>query len=159
MFQKQSHRCFLHAGKKLCCINSFLTKDKYKYKIWGLGDALINSEEVLIPIKDTGHSLWSGVQCSRAVMPLHTFGNFQYGTLNSRTPSWQYKATPPQKVWAKICISAWSFKFFPIQQKKSVKNCVGWEKPRWILVLAEKHRALNGSVIFSRRKDLYTRYS
>lgn len=153
MFQKQSHRCFLHAGKKLCCINSFLTKDKYKYKIWDLGDALINSEEVLIPIKDTGHSLWSGVEQPCPCTPLE-ISNMELKIVGCHPDS--TRLHPLKKSGQK---SAWSFKFVPIQQNKSVKNCVGWEKPRWILVLTKKHRALNGSVMFSRRKNLYTRYS
>lgn len=43
-------------------LHKYLTKDKYKYKVLALGDALINYEEVLIPIKNTGHSLeWNAV--------------------------------------------------------------------------------------------------
>lgn len=70
----------LPACREEIMLHKYLTEDKYKYKVWDLGDALINSEEVLIPMKNTGHSLWSGVQCCRAAMSLHTFGNFQYGT-------------------------------------------------------------------------------
>lgn len=61
-------------------LHKYLSKDKYKYKVWNLGDALISSEEVLTPIKNTGHRLWSGVQCCRAAMSLCTFYNFQCGT-------------------------------------------------------------------------------